>query len=230
MPKIRIVQFMKKVFVIPFFALSLLSCNNDTDKASALLVEARGAMEENAFDKARKLVDSLRNTYPNELDIRRAALTFMDSLELKQARRDFQVADSALTFQQFECDDLKQHFTLEKQEKYQTTGYYVTNDYAGSKAAFSYFTEVEETGTLLAVSIDRTSGIKYDFTPVDIDFSSDVIPACPVSRELTEKEQASYEMCYSLAKKMQQLSKAKAAQEKYSLKIRFYEKKLSQSH
>lgn len=222
-------MIMKKLYKVFLGVFLLAGCTaNDTQKANCLLDEARHALESNSFDEARNLIDSLRNTYPQEFDVRRTALKFMDSLELKQAKVDFLVSDSILTFKQFELDDLKRSFTLEKQEKYQTLGYYVTNDYAGSKTSYDYFTEVEENGTLLAVSINRAAGNKYDFTPIEIDLSSDIIPACPISRPLTEKEQSSYEKCYQLAKAIQQMNKAKEAKEKFDLKVRFFEKKIKE--
>lgn len=211
--------------IIPVLLLSACTQNN-SQKANALLDDAREAIEEKSFDKARSLIDSLRETYPQEVDARRSALSLMDTLELENAKQELIIADSIFTFQQFELEDLKKNFILEKQEKYQTTGYYVTNDYAGSKSSYSYFTEVEETGTLLAVNIYRTNGIKYDFTPIEIDLNSDAVPSSV--KPLSAKEQASFEQCYRLARAMKQFKEAKENKEKYQLKVRFFEKKISE--
>ena len=220
---------MNKLYKFFLAALLLTGCTaSDTDKANSLLEEARLALQDGQYDRARNLVDSLRSTYPKEFDVRRSALAFADSIELAQAKYGRQVADSVATFKNFELDDLKKDFTLEKQEKYQSKGYYVTNDYAGSKSSYTYFTEVEEGGVLLAVSISRSAGIRYDFQKVDVDLNSEVVPACPISRPLTEKEQISYEKCYRLAKCMNELSEANAARDKFDVKVRFFERKLKE--
>lgn len=221
---------MKKLYIYSLLALLFTSCGqSETDKASSLLDEARMALADEEFDRARTLIDSLRLTYPNELDVRRAAIPFADSLELSLAKHELSASDSILVFKELELADLKKQFVFEKQERFQTTGYYVTPDYAGSKSSYTFFPEVEETGALLAVNITRNGkDINYVFNEVKIDFDSSLIPACPLSRSLTDKEQASYEKCYALARCIQECNQAKETHEKSSLKVRFFEKKLSQ--
>lgn len=233
----KIKKYIQSVYIQPVYIqpvrytklllplLFLSACNsNDRNDAYALLNEARQAVELKSFDNARMLIDSLRSTYPKEFDARREALAFVDTLELEQAKQDLSIADSAYTFKQFEVEDIKSAFVLEKQEKYQTTGYYVTKDYAGSKSVYDYFTEVEEGGALLAVSINRSKGIKYDFTPIEIDLSSDNIPSS--IKQLSPKEQQSFEKCYRLARSIKELNLARESKEKFKMKVRFYEEKI----
>lgn len=219
---------MNKLYKYLFASLFLVGCGaNDADKALSLLDDANEAISNNDFDLARNLLDSLRYTYPNEIEARRKAVDLSNLLELNEAKSQLSVADSIFTFKCFELEDLKKDFTLEKQEKYQTTGYYVTNDYAGSKSAYSFFPEVEEGGALLLVSITRSPQIKYDFEEVEVDLNSDVVPAAKVSHSLSEKEQDAYVKCYKLARCIKEYNEAKALRDKMDMKIRFFEKKMS---
>ena len=161
------------------------------------------------------------NSKPSMVDQRRAEIREHDSLELVQARADFAVADSVATFKAFELADLKGVFVFEKEEKYQTVGYYVLPEYKGNKSRFTFFPEVEETGKLLLVSIDKQR--KYTFTEVAVD-EEDYTTKLPAN--LSDAMLKDIDKCYTLAKTMQDLEKARADKEKMELKVRFYEKKM----
>lgn len=220
---------MKKVYLSILASLLLVSCNESKkNEAAQLLDEARRATASGSFESARNLIDSIRTLYPREFDVRRAALAFSDTLELEQAKFDLAVADSVFTFKELELQDLKSQFVLEKQPKFQTTGFYVTADYAGSKTACNFFPEVEETGALLCVSINRSAKVNYDFTEVEIDLTKDAIPPAPISRSLSPKEQRSYEKCYLLARCFKEYEIAKAEKEESDVKVRFFERKIKE--
>ena len=158
---------------------------------------------------------------PSMVEQRKAEIREHDSLELAQAKADLATADSIATFKAFELKDLKGMFVFEKQEKYQTVGYYVLPAYQGNKSRFTFFPEVEETGKLLLVSIDKQR--KYTFTEItldDIDYTTQLPP------NLSDAMKKDIDQCYFLAKTMQDLEKAKADKEKMELKVRFYEKKM----
>ncbi len=159
---------------------------------------------------------------PSMVEQRKAEIRRNDSLELAQARLDWACADSVATFKEFELADLKKQFVFEKQEKYQTTGYYVLPAYKGSKERFSFFSEVEEGGKLLLVSIDKKR--QYTFTEVDME-AEDYQAWLPSG--LSEDQKKDVAKCYTLARIMHDLVAAKKQQEKLSLKVKFYEKKLS---
>ena len=161
------------------------------------------------------------NSKPSMVEQRRAEIREHDSLELVQARADLAVADSVATFKAFELADLKGMFVFEKEEKYQTVGYYVLPEYKGNKSRFTFFPEVEETGKLLLVSIDKQR--KYTFTEVTVD-DEDYTTKLPVN--LSDAMLKDIDKCYSLAKTMQDLEKARTDKEKMELKVRFYEKKM----
>lgn len=160
--------------------------------------------------------------HPSKLEQRKAEIRLNDSLELVQARADLASADSVITFTTLELSDLKKQFVFEKQEKYQTVGYYVLPSYAGSKVHFSFFPEVEENGKLLWVTIDKAR--KYSFTEIPLDGHSHetLLPS-----DLSSTMQRDIAQCLSLARAMQTLQAAHQSQEKLRLKVRFYEKKLS---
>ncbi len=74
--------------------LILTSCGNgDTEKARALLDEARAAYESKDYSTALSLTDSLKNTYPRGFDVRREALHLTT------------LATEGLTLQQLETAD-----------------------------------------------------------------------------------------------------------------------------
>ncbi|MBQ9665275.1 MAG: hypothetical protein IJV33_02225 [Bacteroidaceae bacterium] len=158
---------------------------------------------------------------PSALEQRKEEIRHNDSLELAQARKDLAIADSVCTFKAFELEDLKKQFVFEKQEKYQTKGYYVLPSYAGSKTRFSFFPEVEEGGKLLLVTIDKMR--QYSFTEILLD-EDDCTPQLP--QGLSEAMKRDIAQCYLLAKTMQNLQTVQKQQEKQALKVKFFERKL----
>lgn len=162
---------------------------------------------------------------PSALERRKAEIKERDSIELSNARESLRVADSIATFKAFEVEDLKKLFVFEKQEKYQTMGYYVLPAYQGSKERFSFFPEVEEGGKLLLVSIDKRR--KYSFTEVDLE-ASDYMKLLPKS--LTDAQRRDVEQCHRFAQAMYDLATAQKQQEKMRMKVRFYEEKSSRKH
>lgn len=161
---------------------------------------------------------------PSVVERRKAEIREKDSLELLQARRDLYVSDSILSFKIFEVEDLKAQFVFEKQEKYQTKGYYVLPAYSGTKEKYNFFPEVEEDGALLLVTVDKER--KYMFVEVNLE-KDDYKSLLP--KHLTELQRQDVDACYALAKAMQDLSNAQQKKEKLQLKIRFYEEKMSRS-
>ncbi len=157
---------------------------------------------------------------PSKVEQRKEEIRRNDSLELAQAKKDLKAADSVVTLKALELEDLKKQFVLEKQAKYQTTGYYVLPAYKGSKERFTFFPEVEEGGKLLLVSIDQKR--RYSFTEVDLE-QEDYSAQLP--KGLSSAQRKDVAKCYTLAKTMYDLANARKQQEKMSLKVRFYEEK-----
>lgn len=163
---------------------------------------------------------SCQEKKPSMVEQRKAEIRRNDSLELAQAQQDLQVADSMAAVKVYELDNLKKQFVFEKQEKYQTMGYWVLPTYKGSKERFSFFPEVEEGGKLLLVSIDKRR--QYAFTEVDLE-SDDYTSQLP--KGLSDAQKRDVARCYELAKTMKDLDEAHHQQEKMQMKVRFYEEK-----
>lgn len=216
-----------KCFVVASLLVSgLCSCGkSSTEEATDLLDNARAAMLASDYNKARELIDSLRATYPREFDVRRAAILVADSVELAEAKDSLQVADSLETFRSFQLEDTKTLFVLEKQEKYQTVGYYVVPAHAGNKSKLSFFPEVDETGKFLLVDIDANR--KYTFTEVDLnEYDSESLE--DLYKKTPEGQKDALKQCERLATDFLMLKQAREMKEKMSLKVRFYEKKISE--
>lgn len=157
---------------------------------------------------------------PSRVEQRKEEIRQRDSLELASAKADLQRADSVIAFKEFELDDLKKSFVFEKQDKYQTMGNYVLPQHSGSKNRLSFFPEVEESGKLLFVSIDRQR--RYSFVEVNVT-EADYANLLP--KGISQKDKEAVKKCAELATMMQDLKKAKEKKEKARMKIKFYEKK-----
>jgi len=166
-----------------------------------------------------------------EIEERRAALAQHDVEELEQARKDLYEADSISSFLQFEVQDMKDTLVVfEKNEKYQSKGFYVLKDQAGDKSKLSFFAEVEEEGKLLLVSIGKDRKWQFkQIKPILSDFKKalsekDIVDF--VGRNLTDEEIAQVALLSQFSYKMNKLNDALASKEKNKMKIEFYEKKM----
>ena len=168
---------------------------------------------------------SCQEKKPSMVEQRKAEIRRNDSLELAQAQQDLQVADSMAAVKVYELDNLKKQFVFEKQEKYQTMGYWVLPAYKGSKERFSFFPEVEEGGKLLLVSIDKRR--QYAFAEVNLE-SDDYTSQLP--KALSDAQKRDVARCYELAKTMKDLDEARHQQEKMQMKVRFYEEKKTRTN
>ena len=151
----------------------------------------------------------------------REAIHQKDSTELAQAQAELTKLDSVITFSTLNVEDEKRHFVFEKQEKYQTMGYWVLPAYKGSKERFTFFPEVEESGKMLLVNIDGKR--RYTFTEVNLD-SSDYQSLLPTG--LSARQRDDVHRCFTFAKAMHDLDIARKTREKTLTKIRFFERKM----
>jgi hypothetical protein len=151
----------------------------------------------------------------------REAIHQKDSTELAQAQAELTKLDSIITFSTLNVEDEKRHFVFEKQEKYQTMGYWVLPAYKGSKERFTFFPEVEESGKMLLVNIDGKR--RYTYTEVNLD-SSDYQSLLPTG--LSARQRDDVHRCFTFAKAMHDLDIARKTREKTLTKIRFFERKM----
>ncbi len=109
----------------PFlFALSVISCsgNGDKAKAEALLTNARNAVGNGDYAMALALTDSIKRTYPKEIDIRREALHVAATATEGLTVRTLESADSTLAVLGVKGDSLSR---LIKFVQNPVEGYYV---------------------------------------------------------------------------------------------------------
>ena len=93
----------------------LVACGKSPQEQVALLAEQASTLcEEGQFDKARTLIDSLRHTYPNNVEARKAALRLHQQVELKAAQEDLLRADSLLVLANRELETLQKQVDAHK--------------------------------------------------------------------------------------------------------------------
>lgn len=93
----------------------LVACGKSPQEQAALLAEQASTLcEEGQFDKARTLIDSLRRTYPNNVEARKAALRLHQQVELKAAQEDLLRADSLLVLANRELETLQKQVDAHK--------------------------------------------------------------------------------------------------------------------
>ena len=77
--------------------LLVIACGESPqDQAASLAQQAATCCEEGRLDEARQLIDSLRRTFPDNIEARKAALRLHQDVELKIARQELTRTDSLL--------------------------------------------------------------------------------------------------------------------------------------
>ena len=93
----------------------LVACGKSPQEQAALLAEQASKLcEEGQFDKARALIDSLRRTYPDNVEARKTALRLHQQVELKAAQEELLRADSLLVLANRELETLQKQVDAHK--------------------------------------------------------------------------------------------------------------------
>ena len=93
----------------------LVACGKSPQEQAALLAgQASTLCEEGQFDKARALTDSLRRTYPDNVEARKTALRLHQQVELKAAQEELLRADSLLVLANRELETLQKQVDAHK--------------------------------------------------------------------------------------------------------------------
>ncbi len=163
---------------------------------------------------------SCQEKKPSKAEAYRESIRLRDSLAMDSAQRKLVEAGDDVMRLLKELEAFKKKFVFEKIVKYQTVGYWVLPAYKGNKERFSFFPEVEETGKMFLVNIDKKR--RYNFTEVDLD-SGDYEALLP--KGISEQQRKDVGECYAFAKTMKQLDDAQAEHVRMELKVRFYEEK-----
>lgn len=116
---------MKHRIFIFSIALLLIGCNQNKEKASLLIEEARELYEMGSLNQAKLRIDSMRTTFPKEFDLINEGRQLMRRIELKENERNYAFADSLLTERQTQAEILKKDFVLVKDEQYEELGTYI---------------------------------------------------------------------------------------------------------
>ena len=163
---------------------------------------------------------SCQEKKPSKAQEYRESIRLRDSLALDSARKKVVEAQNEVFRLMTEVDEFKQRFVFEKMVKYQTVGYWVLPAYKGNKERFSFFPEVEESGKMLLVKIDKRR--QYTFTEVDLD-NEDYESLLP--KGISEQQRKDVDECYAFAKTMKLLEDAQDEHVRMELKVKFYEEK-----
>ena len=81
-----------------------------------MLERADLLFEQQQYDRALIVIDSLRKSYPTAIDIRRQALTLQQNIELKRSQEELAVLDSTLQAVKQDYEQQKQRVEKSKAE------------------------------------------------------------------------------------------------------------------
>ena len=96
-------------------AMLLIGCGeNPQEQAAQLARQAATLCEEGRLDEARLLIDSLRRTYPDVVEARKAALRLHQDVELKIAQKELARTDSLLVLANRELEALQRQVDAHK--------------------------------------------------------------------------------------------------------------------
>jgi hypothetical protein len=106
------------------------SCtSSDHRHAQQILAEAEAAYQQQHYNRAHVLLDSLRTTYPSEVEVRRQGLALSRMIQMEEARRSQSYSDSLLNVVDGLVAEQSQKFEYVKSE-YDDQGRFV---YQGTK-------------------------------------------------------------------------------------------------
>lgn len=104
-----------KRLIICLTTVWFIACGETPQQqAEQLAQQAATLCEEGRLDEARLLIDSLRRTYPNIVEARKAALRLHQDVELKIAQQELTRTDSLLVLANRELEALQQEVDAHK--------------------------------------------------------------------------------------------------------------------
>lgn len=118
---------MKKIILSSAIAtLALVSCGESAEqRAGNLLHQADAAYSAGNYQSAKVLIDSIRVTYPDVIDVRRKALELKRSVELAEQQRTLDHCRASLARLEARRDSLLPSFEYEADKRYQDEGFYI---------------------------------------------------------------------------------------------------------
>lgn len=165
---------MKSIQLSTVFFLSIIflaACNSrakQEKEADNQLQKIQQLIQQNELNAAKIAIDSFHTNFPRLVAKRRIAEAFQDTITRRECKRTIAYCDSILPFKQKEADSLLLNFRLEKNEKYQDIGNYVSKTQSTeANAARTYLKAfVDENADYYLVS--QYMGPKIEHTSVEI--------------------------------------------------------------
>ena len=106
---------MMKRLIICLTTVWLIACGETPQQQAELLAQQAATLcEEGRLDEARMLIDSIRHTYPDIVEARKAALRLHQDVELKIAQQELARTDSVLSIANRELEALQQQVDAHK--------------------------------------------------------------------------------------------------------------------
>lgn len=139
-----------------FVGLLLIGCgNSDQQKAQNYLNKAQLFYSQSHYNQAKLALDSISILFPQLIPMRQKADTLMYKIELQEAKRNLQYADSVLVVKQHIVDSLARPFSYVKDTKYDEIGQYTYKAQQTTADATRTFLKptIDENGVLTIMSI-----------------------------------------------------------------------------
>ena len=114
----------RNIFLMVIITLLLAGCGK-TKEAQRHFAEAKHLYENQNFEAAKMMIDSIRITYPREIGVLKETLALMRLVERGENERNIAYCDSLTPIRMEEAEKLKKGFILEKNADYEEIGNYV---------------------------------------------------------------------------------------------------------
>jgi len=149
----------------------LISCgNSDQQKAQNYLNKAQLCYNQSHYNQAKLVLDSISILFPQLIPMRQKADTMMYKIELQEAKRNLQYADSMLVVKQQLVDSLARPFSYSKETKYDEIGQYTYKAQQTTADATRTFLKptIDETGVITIMSIYCGPSIGYTIVKASV--------------------------------------------------------------
>ena len=110
---------MRKLTTVAILMLAILltACQDAKQQEAARMLERAGQLfDEQRYDRALIVIDSLRKTYPGAIETRKQALRLQQNIELKRSQEELSRVDSMLQAVKHDYEYQKQKVEKDKQE------------------------------------------------------------------------------------------------------------------
>ena len=110
---------MRKLTTVAILMLVILltACQDAKQQEAARMLERAGQLfDEQRYDRALIVIDSLRKTYPGAIETRKQALILQQNIELKRSQEELAIVDSLLQVVKSDYETLKLKVEKDKQE------------------------------------------------------------------------------------------------------------------